>query len=89
MALGAQTGDVLRLVVGQGLKLTAAGVMIGLVGAFGLTGFLSSMLSGVSALDPWTFASVPLLLVSIAWLACYLPARRAARVDPMAALRWE
>jgi len=89
MALGAGDGDVLRLVMGEGFKLTLFGVAIGLAGAFGLTRFLSSMLYGVRSSDPATFLAVPLVLASVALLACYIPARRAMRVDPMVALRHE
>ena len=89
MALGAGAGDVLRLVMGEGCRLTLAGVAIGLAGAFGLTRFLSSMLYGVRSSDPATFLAVPLILVAVALFACYLPARRAVRVDPMVALSHE
>jgi putative ABC transport system permease protein len=89
MALGAQAQDVLSLIVGQGLKLVLLGLAAGLVGAFALTRLISSLLFGVGANDPWTFGMVALLLAGVALLACYIPARRAARVDPLEALRYQ
>jgi predicted permease len=89
MALGAQKSDVLKLVVGQGMTLTLMGVGIGIAVALGVTRFLSSLLYGVKPTDPLTFIAVSLLLVGVALLACYIPARRATKVDPMVALRHE
>ncbi len=89
MALGAQTMDVLRLIVSQGFKLVLVGLVIGLAGAFALTRVLSSLLFGVTAKDPLTFVTVPLMLALVALLACYLPARRATKLDPLVALRYE
>ena len=89
MALGASPRDIFRLVVGQGMGLVLIGVGIGLAASLALTRFLESMLFGVSATDPATFAGVALLLAAVALLACYIPARRATRVDPLVALRYE
>jgi ABC-type antimicrobial peptide transport system permease subunit len=89
MALGAQKRDVLGLVLGHGLKLAGAGIALGLGGAFALTRLLQGQLFGVSPTDPLTFAALPLLIAVVALLACWLPARRASRVDPMAVLRHE
>ncbi|HEX5483915.1 MAG TPA: ABC transporter permease [Terriglobia bacterium] len=89
MALGAQKSDVLRLVVGQGMILALIGVGIGIAGALGLTRFLSSLLYGIKPTDPLTFAAVSFVLIGVALLACYIPARRAAQIDPIAALRHE
>ncbi len=89
MALGAQKSDVLRIVVVQGLKMAIIGVAIGIGGALALTRFLSSLLYGVQPIDPLTFVTVSLILIAVALLACYIPAHRAAKIDPMVALRYE
>jgi len=87
IALGAKMRDVLTLVIGRGMKLTLLGIAIGLTGAIALTGVLKTLLFNVSATDPITFAGMAGLLLVVALLACYLPARRATKVDPMIALR--
>jgi predicted permease len=89
MALGAQRRDVLKLVVNEGLSLTLTGIVVGLLAAFALTRFLGTLLYGVSATDPLDFAAVAALFAVVALAACYIPARRAMRVDPLVALRYE
>jgi putative ABC transport system permease protein len=89
VALGAQTGDVLKMVLRQGLKLTALGLLIGLAAAYALTRYMQSLLFGVKATDPLTFAAIALLLIAVAFMACWIPARRATKVDPLVALKYE
>ncbi|HKG78494.1 MAG TPA: FtsX-like permease family protein, partial [Pyrinomonadaceae bacterium] len=89
LALGAQPGALRRAVMGQGMLLTAAGVIVGVVGALALTRMIKSLLFEVSATDPVVFTAIPLLLVLVSLIACYTPARRATKVDPLVALRDE
>jgi putative ABC transport system permease protein len=89
MAMGAQSGRILSLVVGQGMRLAIAGLTLGILIALAATRVLSSLLFGVSAHDPLIFVGVSVILAAAAILACYIPARRATRVDPLVALRYE
>ena len=86
MALGAQACDILKLVVRQGMSLTVIGIVVGLIGAFALTRLMANLLFGVGATDPTTFLWISLLLASVSFLACYIPARRAAKLTPLVAL---
>jgi putative ABC transport system permease protein len=89
MALGATKGDILSLIVAQGFRLAMAGIIVGMAGALALTQVLTNLLFGTTPTDPLTFGAVALLLVGVTLLACYIPARRAAKVDPVVALRYE
>jgi putative ABC transport system permease protein len=89
MAIGAQRGDVLKLVLSQGMMLGLAGVVLGALGAWGLTRFLSGLLFGIDSFDSLTFAAMAAVLAIVTLAACYLPARRATKVDPLVALRYE
>jgi putative ABC transport system permease protein len=88
MALGAQQSRILQMILAKGARLLAAGIVLGLFLSYGLTRFLASQIWGVSARDPWTFAAVATILVAVGLGACFLPARRATRVDPLVALRY-
>jgi putative ABC transport system permease protein len=89
MAMGAEAGDVVKLVAGQGLKLAAVGVLIGAAGALALTRLIRGLLYGVSSFDPPTFVAMAALLAAVTAIACVLPALRATKVDPLVALRYE
>jgi ABC-type antimicrobial peptide transport system permease subunit len=89
MALGAQRSDVLKMTIKQGLKLVGLGLVIGLIAAFILTRVMATLLFGISATDPVTFATISLILMTVALLASYIPSVRAMRVDPMVALRYQ
>jgi putative ABC transport system permease protein len=89
LAIGAQPRDVFKMVIGRGMIPALIGVAFGLMGAFGLTRLMTSMLYGVEPTDPVTFVSIGILLIAVALLACYVPGRRATKVDPMVALRYE
>jgi ABC-type antimicrobial peptide transport system permease subunit len=89
VALGATRGQILRVVVGQGLKPIAAGLLAGLIATLALTRLIQALLYQVSPRDPWTIAAISAVLAAVACLACYVPARRATKIDPIAALRCE
>jgi ABC-type antimicrobial peptide transport system permease subunit len=89
IALGASGKDVLRMILGEGMRITLVGVVVGIAAALGLTRLITKMIYGVGAMNPIIFGGVAILLTGVALLACYIPARRAMRVDPIAALRYE
>jgi ABC-type antimicrobial peptide transport system permease subunit len=89
VALGASGSDMLRMVIGRGLLLAGIGLAVGLAAAFGLTRLLAALLFGVKASDPMAFGAVAVTLAAVAWVAVYIPARRATRIDPLIALRYE
>jgi putative ABC transport system permease protein len=89
MAFGADPRDVLKLIIGEGMTLTLAGIVIGLLASFALTRLMESLLFGISAMDPVTFVVIAFVLSAVPLLACYIPARRATKVDPMVALRYQ
>jgi ABC-type antimicrobial peptide transport system permease subunit len=89
MALGARQASILRMILAKGAGLIAAGMVIGLFASYGLTRFLASQIWGVSVTDPWTFVAVVIIISLVGLTACLLPARRAAQVDPLVALRYE
>jgi len=89
LALGAQQTSILTMILTKGMRLMAAGVLIGLLASYYLTRFIASQIWGVSTTDPWTFVAVIIVVVSVGLTACLMPARRAARVDPLVALRYE
>jgi putative ABC transport system permease protein len=89
MAIGAQQANILRLVLLNGFRLVAGGILVGLLFSYALTRFLTSQIPGVSATDPWTFSAVVAVVLLVGLAACFLPARRASAVDPLVALRYE